>query len=143
MAFGVFFTTRKDENGNDRSNEFYKAFKLNIIAQLVLTYASFYAIYYTTEKMKSIMGEEVMSGHIFAGLLSTGSFISTTVFIRHFRDKSNKIHRIFELICFLYVFHMAYSFYWTAFIYHHVFDSLFGLIMGLSTTLFIQCCDGL
>jgi hypothetical protein len=138
FAFGTYFTSAKDENGNDRSSDFSKAFKLNIIAQLVCTYASFYVIYYTTEIMKSIMDEEVMSGHIFAGLLSTGSFMSTTVFIRHFRDKSNNIHKVLELICFLYVFHMAYSFFWTAFIFHSVLDSFFGLVMGLSTTLFVQ-----
>mmetsp|Transcript_3027 Transcript_3027/g.2511 ORF Transcript_3027/g.2511 Transcript_3027/m.2511 type:complete len:94 (+) Transcript_3027:515-796(+) len=38
---------------------------------------------------------------------------------------------------------MAYSFFWTAFIYHQLFDSLFGLVLGASFSFLIQCSDGL
>lgn len=38
---------------------------------------------------------------------------------------------------------MAYSFFWTAFIYHHVFDSLFGLFVGVGISFLVQCSDGL
>ena len=84
-----------------------------------------------------------MSGHLFTGFLSASSFLSITVFAHHFRSKSNQIHKMFEIICFIYILHMGYSFFWTWFVYHSVFDSLVGLILGCFCSFFIQWSDGI
>lgn len=138
FAFAVHFTSTKDENGNDRSRQHRKSLKLNVIAQIILCYVFYYSVYYTSEVIKSTLGNEILSGHIFTGLLSSSSFVSTTIFVHHFRDRSSQIHKVFQAICFLYVFHMGYSFFWTSFVYHEVVDTYLALVIGGFLSFFIQ-----
>lgn len=138
FAFSSYFTTTKDENGNDVGKLYRKSLRLNVIVQVVMCFVFYYSIYYTTEIMKSTIQEEVMSGHIFTGLLASSSIVSTTVFTHHFRDRNLQTHKIVEFIAFLFVFHMGYSFFWTSFVYHHVFDTYFALVVGGIVSFFIQ-----
>lgn len=142
-AFCSYFTTTKDENGKDISGNYRKSLRLNVIVQVFLIYVFYYSIYYTSELMKQVVEAEVMSGHIYTGLLASSSIVSTTIFIHHFRDRNGQVHKIFQLICFLHVFHMGYSFFWTSFIYHNVIDTYLALVIGGFLSFFLQCCDGL
>ena len=103
----------------------------------------YYSIYYTTELMKSAIGAEVISGHIYTGILSCSSFVSTNIFIHRFSDKNSKFYKICEIITILFTFHMAYSFFWTSFIYHSVFDSIASLLLGVVISFWVQWGDGL
>ena len=88
----------KDNRDSNSSKNFTKIFRLNVVVQIVMIYFCFYLIYYTTEFIKALYNEEVMSGHIYTGLLSASSFLSTTIFTHHFRSRSNNIYKVFEII---------------------------------------------
>ena len=117
--------------------------RLNVIAQVIFTWVFFYTVYYTTEIMKSAWGGEVMSGHIYTGILSWASIISTTIFMHKYKQTNELAYKIIEPSVFLYIFHMAYSFFWTTFVYHELIDSLFGLSIGSFISFCIQWSDGL
>ncbi|CAI2377595.1 unnamed protein product [Moneuplotes crassus] len=143
LILGTYLTAPRDEGDSQSARTYRIAFNLNVGVQVLLIYLVYYSIYYATEVAKGIAGQEVISGHIFVGFLSSSSFLSTTIYIHHFRKNDSQVHKIFQLLCFLYLLHMAYSFFWTAFIYHHTFDSLFGLLLGSVLSFLIQCSDGL
>jgi len=98
LIIGTIFTSEKDEMGNDKSKYYKKAFRLNVVCQVILTHAVYYGVFFTTERMKEIAGQDVASGHIFVGFLASGSFLSITIFICQFKDKSSQAYKIFQLI---------------------------------------------
>lgn len=98
LIAGTFLTVPKDEGGNPNTKFYKQAFKLNVAAQVGLIYAVYFSIFYATEIMKDIAGQEVISGHIFIGFLSSSSFLSTSIYIHHFRDRNTQVYRIFQIL---------------------------------------------
>ena len=90
----IYLTCPRDLSNDNKRREFNKNLKLNVIVQIIMVYLMYYTIYYTTELMKHAVGSDVISGHIYTGILACSSFISTTIFMHKYRDPSSPFYKI-------------------------------------------------
>lgn len=131
FGFSVLYIKPKLITNDREKRSFRKYLKLNVVCQIFMTYLFYYIVYYTTEMLANTFGSEVISGHIYTGILASSSFISTLCFLHKYRDENSSLYKAAEIVTILFTFHMAYSFFWTSFIYHTFFDSSVGLIVGV------------
>ena len=96
MAF-TYYSSPTNLSDHESVRIFKGYLRSHVFGNVLFIYLFYYTIYYTTELMKSAYGQEVISGHIYTGILASSSFLNTLIFMHCYKE-SNQLYKVGEVV---------------------------------------------
>ncbi len=115
---------------------------VNSVAPCILCIVAYLTIFQVIMVLEAWVGHQLLSGHIFVGFLSAGSCLSTFCYIQYYKPHFTRpVYLGVATFTWLYIAHMAYSLFWTAFVFHSKNDSTGGWAYGSACAWLLFYCD--